>query len=161
VETLVHIVALAAAVLFVVALWFWQNWAVKRSVNRFMAPARAATPTSGAGQNLKPESDFKVVVSDAEVTCTRPDGKVESVAWGDLQKVDVLTTGDGPFVPDMFWVLYGTVGGCVVPWGATGESELIRRLQALPAFRNEAVVQAASLTTENLLHCWERKLPTS
>ena len=73
-------------------------------------------------------------VSDSEVVCDRPDGKVERVGWADLQKVEVVTTGDGPVAPDVFWVLHGTDGGCAVPQGATGDSQLLERLQALPGF---------------------------
>ncbi len=29
----------------------------------------------------------------------------------DLQKVEVVTTSEGPFAPDVFWVLHGTEGG--------------------------------------------------
>lgn len=108
-------------------------------------------------RKLKPESDFVVEVSEARATCRRANGVVESVEWNDLRKVAIFTTDAGPFVPDMFWVLEGSKGGCVIPWGATGERRLIDRLQALPGFRNDAIVNAAGLTVNNLIQCWERE----
>ena len=95
-------------------------------------------------------------VSDTEVVCERPDGKVERVGWGDLEKVEVVTTSDGPFAPDVFWVLHGTVGGCAVPQGATGDGDLLARLQALPGFDNNAVIEAMSATSDRRFLCWLR-----
>ena len=39
---------------------------------------------------------------------------------------------------------------------AMGEAELLKRLQALPGFRNDPIIDAPSLTTNNCLVCWER-----
>lgn len=105
---------------------------------------------------LLPESRFVVRLSDTEVTCERPDGKVERVGWADLQKVEVVTTSDGPFAPDVFWVLHGTDGGCAVPQGATGDSELLERLQALPGFDNHAFIEAMSSASDRRFLCWQR-----
>jgi hypothetical protein len=105
---------------------------------------------------LEPESRFVVRLSDSEVVCERPDGKVERVGWADLQKVEVVTTGDGPFAPDVFWVLHGTDGGCAIPQGATGDSQLLERLQALPGFDNKAAIEAMSSASDRRFLCWQR-----
>ncbi len=137
-------------------IWIWQRWATKRLANRLVAEVLAETTTADGRPKLKPERDYVVAVSETDVICSRPDGTTESVKWNDLQRVEILTTEDGPFTPDVFWVLYGTTDGCVIPWGATGEKELMHRLQALPEFRNDVIVNAASLTTNNQLLCWQR-----
>ena len=105
---------------------------------------------------LAPEHRFVVRLSDSEITCERPDGTVERVSWADLQRVEVVTTDEGPFVPDVFWVLHGTEGGCAVPQGATGDSELLERLQALPGFDNGAVIEAMSCASDRRFLCWQR-----
>ena len=115
-------------------------------------PPPDLTPSAG----LMPESGFIVRLSDAEVVCERPDGKVERIQWSDLQKVEVITTSDGPFAPDVFWLLDGTAEGCAVPSGATGEKELLERLQALPGFDNSAVIAAMSCASDRRFLCWER-----
>lgn len=82
---------------------------------------------------------------------------VESVRWDDLQKVEVLTNGDGPLLPDRFWLLHGSgKGGCCIPWGATGDLELLRRLQELPGFDNLALLKPTGSTQEALFVCWQR-----
>ena len=105
---------------------------------------------------LQPESQFVVRLSDSEIVCERPDGKTERVTWDDLQRVEILTTADGPFAPDVFWVLSGTDAGCVIPWGATGDRELLERLQTLQRFDNTAVINSASKTDEAMTLCWQR-----
>jgi len=146
--------AAGAAIAFV-AIWLLESWAAKRLANRLVAQVLSNTTTGDGGPKLTPESDFVVDVSDDGVSCSRPDGTNESVKWDDLRKVEILTTDEGPYAPDVFWVLCGSTGGCVVPWGATGEKELMDRLQALPGFRSDAIVNAASLTTCNQLLCWD------
>jgi hypothetical protein len=109
-----------------------------------------------APRSLQPESRFIVRLSDSEIACDRPDGKTERVGWTDLQRVEVLTTSDGPWSPDVFWVLHGTAGGCVIPHGATGDRELLERLQTLPDFDNATLIRAMGSATEKRFLCWQR-----
>ena len=84
-------------------------------------------------------------------------GTVEQVAWDDLEEVFVLTTGDGPFAEDVFFVLAGRDGsGCVVPQGAPESGERLERLQRLPGFDNEAFIRAMSSTDDARFVCWRR-----
>lgn len=105
---------------------------------------------------FEPESRFVVRLSDAEVVCERPDGKVERVGWADLRKVEIVTTSEGPLVPDVFWVLHGSRSGCAVPQGATGDQELLARLQALPGFDNNAVIAAMTCASDRRFLCWQK-----
>lgn len=112
---------------------------------------------SGRGSPaLDPEGRFVVRVDAAEVVCERPDGTRERVNWDDLERVEIVSTSEGPRFPDTFWLLVGKVGGCAIPWGATGEAQLLERLQQLPGFDNTAVIGAASDSTDARRTCWER-----
>jgi hypothetical protein len=110
---------------------------------------------------LEPESRFIVRLTDTEVACERPDGKTERVAWSDLQRVEVLTTSDGPMFPDVFWLLHGRDGGCAIPQGATGDKELLERLQTLPGFDNGKVIEAMGSTSDRRFLCWQRAASSS
>lgn len=99
-----------------------------------------------------------VVLSDDEaVTCVRPGGHTESVAWADLAAVLIRTTSGGPFVDDLFWVLVaqGAASGCVVPSEAEGRDRLLNRLQLLPGFDSGAVILAAQCTDDRSFLCWQ------
>lgn len=86
------------------------------------------------------------------------DGKVEQVAWDDLLEVSILTTADGPFAEDVFFVLVGPDGsGCVVPQSAPESGALLERVQRLPGFDNPAVIRAMSSVEEARFVCWRRE----
>jgi hypothetical protein len=84
-------------------------------------------------------------------------GKAEQVAWDALLEVVILTTRDGPFAEDLFFVLTGRGGArCVVPLSATKGNGLLARLQKLPGFDNEAFSQAMKSTAKETVVCWRR-----
>lgn len=86
-----------------------------------------------------------------------PDGKTEALRWEDLQEVGIWTTDEGPAQEDVYWMLIGTDGGCAVSGSAEGIKELLKRLQQLPGFDNEAVIKAMGCTSNNKFVCWKRK----
>jgi hypothetical protein len=98
-----------------------------------------------------------VEVDQAGVSSRRPGGLTESVLWEDLSAVFIETTDQGPFEPDLFWILVGEDSGCVVPIGAVGEEDLLNALQGLPGFDNEAVMAAMTSVTNQRFTCWKRK----
>jgi hypothetical protein len=96
-----------------------------------------------------------VTFDDDAVTCRRPDGLVETVRWADLQIVYIQATDGGPY-DDVFWVLGGGDKGCVVHGEAEGMNVLLERLQRLPGFDSNAVIQAMSCTDNQAFVCWKR-----
>ena len=106
---------------------------------------------------MQPEAAFVVTLTAEGVTCRRPDGKIESVAWDDLQGVLIETNDEGPIGTDVYWILVGKHSGCVIPQGATGEDALLKQLQALPGFDNEALIASMSSTENRRFLCWKRK----
>lgn len=144
------VLALLIYLVFYYGIRLLSSWLANRTVAKALSPD---TPRA----HLDPESRFIIHLSETGVSCNRPDGTVESVRWDDLQKVEVLTNGDGPLLPDRFWLLHGSgKGGCCIPWGATGDLELLRRLQELPGFDNLALLKPTGSTQEALFVCWQR-----
>jgi hypothetical protein len=119
----------------------WLSWQVRRA---------------GSGTSPDPESHFVVRLDDQAVVCERPDRTTERIAWDRLNRIEIVSTGAGPSRPDTFWLLTGEAGACAVPWGASGESALLARLQQLPGFDNQAVILAASESRDARRTCWER-----
>jgi hypothetical protein len=145
------------AVLALAALVLAERWWVRRFVSRLIARMRRDQESGVADPpRLLPESVYVVRLSKSAVSCTHPNGTVESVTWDDLWRVEIVTTDEGPFLPDVFWILDGSEGSCVVPQGATGVRELLARLQQFPGFRNEAVIEAGPSTANRRFLCWEK-----
>jgi len=110
------------------------------------------TPTTAV-----PREAFSTVTFDNErITRILADGKSEVVTWADLKTITIVTTDQGPFVDDVFWVLAGSASGCVLPSEAQGMKELLPRLQALPGFDNKAVISAMSSAQNAKFVCWSR-----
>ena len=155
-----NIEALAIAVTFSVtafiAIMFIERWWIAFKAKRFADRITREIALDKAPPRLFPESLFVVEVSDSGVQCRRPDQTVESVTWDDLQCVEIVNTDEGPFVADVFWVLHGSNSGCAIPQGATGERELLDRLQRLPGFDNGALINAMGVTTNQRSVCWRR-----
>jgi len=105
---------------------------------------------------LHPEQTYRVEISADGVSCRHPHGLVETVRWDELQAVLLETNDQGPFAMDVYWILIGDQGGCVIPQGAIGEQELLRRLQMLDGFDSHAVIQAMLSTDNQRFLCWER-----
>lgn len=150
-------VAVLVGLLVLAALAVGERWAVRRTAARRLAGEENPVGEARDQPPLGPESFCVVQVSDTGVSCRQPDGLLDTMAWDDLQRVEILTTAAGPLAPDVFWVLHGSATGCVVPQGATGEQQLLERLQRLPGFRNEAVIRAMSSAQHQRFLCWERQ----
>lgn len=102
-----------------------------------------------------------VTFTDQAVTHKRPNGAIETVRWDDLLEVGILTTDEGPYLEDVFWVLLGPdeKSRCAVPQSADGSESLLRRLQQLPGFDNGAVIQAMTSVSNAAFVCWRRPAP--
>lgn len=131
----------------------WLDWLKSKAAAT--EPAATNTETSQAATNT--EAAWTVTMTDALISCARSSGKVESVAWDDLKEVAIITNDEGPFAIDVMWLLVGNESGCVVPLGATGEAALVEKLQTLPGFDNEVMIEAMSSTVNRKFVCWQRK----
>jgi len=109
-----------------------------------------------ADGQLMPEGLFTIATTDAAVSYEHPNGKTESIAWDELRRVEIITTDEGPFLPDSFWVLTSDTTQCTIAQGAKGESMLLERLQSLPEFDNEALISAMESTSNERFLCWNK-----
>lgn len=84
------------------------------------------------------------------------DGTVESVKWDELKKITIVTTDQGPYVEDVFFVLEAEKGGTIVSQEWACKISLLERLAEFPGFDNEAVIRAMGCTDNNSFLCWQR-----
>lgn len=98
-----------------------------------------------------------VVFDDVGVTRRLADGRVETLAWADLQEVGVMTTDEGPWSEDVFFMLAGPGRtGVLVPQGADGSQALVERLLRLPGFNQRLFIEAMGSTSNRRFVCWKR-----
>jgi len=83
-------------------------------------------------------------------------GSTTSIHWDDVQRVLIRTTDRGPFDDDVFFVVEASGENYVIPQQAAGAEQLLSRLQQLPGFDNEAVIESMGCTDNKDFLCWER-----
>jgi hypothetical protein len=83
-------------------------------------------------------------------------GSAAFAKWDDVQRVLIRTTDRGPFDDDVFLVMETSERRYVIPQTAVGAAQLLDRVQRLPGFDNEAVIESMGCTENSEFLCWER-----
>jgi hypothetical protein len=83
-------------------------------------------------------------------------GNVSTLPWCALERVFILTTDEGPYVCDFYWVLETDVEACSFASESEGAAAVVKALMALPGFDCAAAVLAAGSVTPNLFPVWKR-----
>jgi hypothetical protein len=84
-----------------------------------------------------------------------PQGEVQHIQWNGLDEVRIMTTDEGPFAEDVFFMLYcEDEKVCKIPQSAEGTEELLARLQMLPNFNNENLIEALGSTSNQQFKLW-------
>ena len=96
-----------------------------------------------------------VTIDDQGVRRQLADGRTEQVSWDGLRAVWAVTTSDGPWADDVFYILEDAHGGVSVPQSVTDEA-FLARLQALPGFDNEALISAMGSTGDARFDLWRQ-----
>jgi hypothetical protein len=145
------VATLAIAGIAMVAIEQHARWRVRRAV--------AARPAGGSAP-LMPEALCRVTFDEVGVAFSRPGTPDEHLSWSELATVEVHTNDTGPWGTDVWFVLRGHGGALAVPQGATGDSDLVERLQTLPGFDNAALIEAMTCTDNRVFRCWARPAST-
>ena len=84
---------------------------------------------------------------------------VERVRWDDLVEITIVTTDEGPFCEDLFWLLVAADGsGCAVGGEIAGQIGLLAELQRrFPDLDNQKVIEAACSVVDARFVCWRRE----
>jgi hypothetical protein len=100
-----------------------------------------------------PEAAFSVWLRDDAIRCRWPNGEEQAISFADLRAVYVETNDSGPWGMDVWFVLEAEKPQCWFPLGATGESEVLARLNQLPGFE----LQGMNSTANARFLCWTAK----
>ena len=109
------------------------------------------------GEKLVPESDYAVDVDGETIRLKMPCGENREFRWERLTRVNIETNELGPYLPDVFWILYFGEEKAKIPLGAIGDAELLERMQLLPGFDNSAFTDAMGSTSEAVFEVWKKE----
>jgi|LGOV01.1.fsa_nt_gb hypothetical protein len=99
----------------------------------------------------------KVEFNDESVTYFHPQDSPQTLNWNDLKEVGIVTTDEGPYNEDVYFMLLGSMpeNGCAIPQGAEGFDQLLERLQSLDNFDNKELIKAMGCTNNNRFVLWK------
>ena len=135
------------------ALWKHRMFKWIKSVfskNKSVGNSPTDTPKS-------PYAAVKVWFDEDRAWLHWPEKDPQSVAWRELIGVAVETTDEGPFIEDVWWHLATKRGVVTYPSEATGAGELLERLQKIPTFNNERLIQAMASTSNQTFILWDHE----
>jgi hypothetical protein len=94
-----------------------------------------------------------------EVGIRRVAGRIkERVEWDQIKSVRIVTTGDGPFVEDVYFLIDAQDGkGCCISHEAATSANLLQALdRRLKNIDNEEVIRAMGSTSNATFLIWSR-----
>lgn len=103
-------------------------------------------------------SNESVEFDDLVIRRIMRSGDIESIRWTELAEVAIYTSDEGPESEDLYWALcnHDRSNGCAIPNCADGFKDLLSRLQALPGFDNQMVIDAMGSTSSDYFLVWRR-----
>lgn len=106
---------------------------------------------------VSPYASVKVWFDQDCVWVHWPSKDPESIQWNSLVGVAVETTDQGPFVEDVYWHIASKEKVITYPSEATGVGDLLKRLQELPTFNNERLIEAMSCAENQTFILWDHE----
>jgi hypothetical protein len=104
----------------------------------------------------KVQASPSCIVDDSGFREVDADGTEKVILWSDLENVDILTTSNGPFFEDFFYILRGKGTYICIDQFKAEQLKLLNRFERLPGFKWDQVVRAATSVVENSFACWDR-----
>lgn len=102
-----------------------------------------------------PGRPYTVIATDDEIICEHPKRSRESIRWDDVTEIRLVTTSEGPFHPDMWFVFIGDQHGCSVPSEAKGFEQLWDVFKnRFPGMEHEAIISAGTSDGQKTL--WKK-----
>lgn len=76
----------------------------------------------------------------------------------EIEEITLVNKEADPLIDDVIWELVTLKGVKLeIPDGIKGSKELLERLQRLPGFDNDAVIESMSAFSSSRRLCWKRK----
>lgn len=110
---------------------------------------------SGRAQNSSRWPQY--LVDDSGLTEILPPGGAvaKTHLWSDVLHVGVITTEDGPFFDDVFFVIKTRTGDLCITSEDAQKINLIHHFHRLPGFQWEKVIEAMGSVSDAIFPCWD------
>jgi hypothetical protein len=86
-----------------------------------------------------------------------PSKEPESIKWDAIIGIAIETNDQGPLVEDVYWLLASKEKVISYPSEATGTEAMLKRLQEIPTFNNERLIDAMTCTDNQTFFLWDHE----
>ncbi|GAA3582118.1 hypothetical protein [Snuella lapsa] len=104
----------------------------------------------------QPEDYYDISITDDYVMVEHPKRDIEKINWDEIQEISIVTTDEGPFLPDVWLMLMGNDKGCSMPQGAPKYDEVYDIVSKYDGFDFEEVIKAATSTDNAKFELWKK-----
>jgi hypothetical protein len=109
------------------------------------------------GENENRKIGYTLTITDEIVQIEHPKHKTEKVRWDEIHEIWMVTTDDGPVVSDIFMVLIGMEGGCVIPaFDCEGYDQVFDIVSKYKNFNFENYIASMSCAYEERFVVWKK-----
>lgn len=138
---------------FLVSLVVLGMFSLPRVLRRWRESSQGEARSPGSARG-----GSRVLVNDAGIACERS-GETQRIAWPDVRSVHIESVDGGLDPDDVYWVLTPARGATPmrVAQTAPGADAMIARLQQLPGFRYEPMINSMITTEATRFLVWERE----
>jgi hypothetical protein len=127
-------------------------------LKKFLLFFKKSEPQNKDISKLKsPYEAVKVWFEDQQVWVQWPSKEPESIKWDAIIRIAIETNDQGPFVEDVYWLLASKEKVISYPSEATGTEEMLKRLQEIPTFNNERLIDAMTCTDNQTFILWDHE----
>ncbi|KGB92209.1 MULTISPECIES: hypothetical protein [Burkholderia] len=127
------------------------------------ANAAAGSPAGAKAAPASPQphtrqSGWTVTATETRIASTDQTGTTRGIALSDLGAILIETSDHGPFVSDVWWILFDTNKqfACGFPQDAEGAKAAVDRLLDLPGIDHRKVIDAQTSIQNATFPIWER-----
>ena len=101
------------------------------------------------------EDYYETEITDTYVKVTHPERKDEQIHWHEIDKIKLINTDEGPFLPDVWLILMGNGKGCSIPQGSEGYLKVYDIISKYEEFNFENVIKSAGCTENMTFDLWK------
>jgi hypothetical protein len=135
--------------------WFWASFFAAAALV-LVLDLFPNNPLERRRKARRPARYPKVSFDGQSIVVGDRNAVVTTLALSELERIVILTTSEGPYVCDVFWVLESDAAVCSFASESEGANAVVSALMALPGFDYGAGVLAAGSVSESIFPVWKR-----
>lgn len=104
----------------------------------------------------QPEDYYEITISKEYVKVEHPNRKTEQIKWNDIEEIAIITTDEGPFLPDVWLILTGKTKGCSLPLGAPKFDDVYNAISKFEGFNFEEFIKSMGSAENKRFELWKK-----